>query len=386
MFSFRNIDNFIPSRFERMGLLKGKRWYIDKEKSASGLFKPKRQEFGDKKVFCGNHYGEVMGYLLTLGTELPACKSELAHLSKYYENIHKERNHGTSQEKDGCITYSNLEQGEELEHGKNIVEFFTLHYSELFEMLSKNDPKKDFAIDNLEVILAAMEKRIREFYAFKSDITDSKIEEKIILSRKRAIQMIVYDCLYGNNDRHDENWAMRRTPQDIEMYPIYDNERVLGLYENQTLIENALNTNKVEQISEEVLFSRMRVPGEQNKNSNYKDVLKYLMEHYREETEEALIMFLSQNTPEKVSQYLNKFEGLPKCYVDFGTIMYKSRYDFARELCNIKTSIRVTQDKYSMALVGSALDGTARSTFSNNSSIQCFDKKVEENPSFSDGR
>lgn len=354
MFSFRNIDNFIPSRFERMGLLKGKRWYIDKEKSASGLFKPKRQEFGDKKVFCGNHYGEVMGYLLTLGTELPACKSELAHLSKYYENIHKERNHGTSQEKDGCITYSNLEQGEELEHGKNIVEFFTLHYSELFEMLSKNDPKKDFAIDNLEVILAAMEKRIREFYAFKSDITDSKIEEKIILSRKRAIQMIVYDCLYGNNDRHDENWGLKINDEDISLYPLYDNERVLGLYENQNVIEKALNSNAVDKISEKMLFSRMRVPGDKSKHSSYKNVLNYLIQNYNEETKVALDKILSAVTPDRVRGILEECEGLPKCYVDFGTQMYESRYNFAKDLyqnkkINSAINVKINFDTYNIS-------------------------------------
>lgn len=331
MFSFRNIDKFLPSRFERMGLLKGKRWYINREESIIGLFKPKRQEFGDKKVFCGNHYGELIGYILTNGTELSACRCELAYLSKYYENIHKERNHGTAQEKYGCITYSDLKPGEELEHGKNIVEAFSSGNNELFKRLTKDDKPKD-AVDNLEVILASIEERTREFYEYKPEISKSHVEEQVKHNRKRAIQMMVYDCLYGNNDRHDENWAMRRMSQDIEMYPLYDNERVLGLYENENLIENAIKKGNVEEVSEDILFSRMRVPGESKKYSNYKDVLKYLVDNYNSETMEALLMFISHNVPSRVSQYLNECEGLPECYKDFGTEMYKSRYLFAKEL------------------------------------------------------
>ena len=71
-----------------MGMLKGKRWYESSD-GIFGLFKPQRTEFGDKKVFCANHYGELLGYVLSIGSTIPTCKVELAHLSKYYSNIHK---------------------------------------------------------------------------------------------------------------------------------------------------------------------------------------------------------------------------------------------------------------------------------------------------------
>lgn len=337
MFSFKNIDSFIPSRFERMGVLKGKRWYISTEETRNVLFKPQRQEFGDKKVFCANHYGELMGYILTLGTELPACRCELAHLSKYYENIHKEMHHGTAIEKDGCITYSDLKPREELEHGNTVIEYLLITKNKkLFEKLTNGQAIRNNEVDNIEVILASIEERTRDFYSAKSDISSDYIEEKVAKNKKRAIQMMVYDCLYGNNDRHDENWAMRRNADDIEMYPLYDNERVLGLYENQTLVENAVKNKRVEAISEEVLFSRMRVPGETKRYSSYKDVLNYLMDNYRSETSDALLMFLSCNTPTKINKCLISCEGLPSCYVDFGTAMYQSRFEAARELYRTK--------------------------------------------------
>ena len=136
MFEFKNIDRFIPGRFERMGMLKGKRWYTgfepkDEEPGNEAylvLFKPKRKEYGDRKIFCANHYGEFIGYLLAIGSRTPACKVELASLSKYYENIYKERNCATPEQKNGCISYCNLENGEVLHHGQLVIDEYARNH------------------------------------------------------------------------------------------------------------------------------------------------------------------------------------------------------------------------------------------------------------------
>lgn len=334
MFTSKNIDVFTPRNFERMGMLKGKRWY--ESAGGLGLFKPQRNEFGDKKVFCGNHYGEVIGYILSIGSTVRVCKAELACLSKYYPNIHKERNHGTPIEKVGCITYSQLERNQELEHGKIIIDNFTYSNKDYYNELTKDDKKfSDDSNDNLEVILASIEYRTREFYRSQRDCQQNCIEKQVKENRYRAIQMIVYDCLYGNNDRHDENWAMVKDcyGKNISMYPLYDNERIFGLYENQNTIEKALKNNNVEEISENILFSRMRVPGEKKKHSSYKDVLQYMMYNYAEDTKKAINELLNVNPPEKIKMYLEFCEGLPSCYVEFGLKMFEIRYEFAKKLC-----------------------------------------------------
>lgn len=335
MFKFKNIDSFVAGRFERMGMLKGKRWYTGMQKKADGedefslvLFKPKRKEHGDKKVFCANHYGEVVGYLLALGSRTPACKVELAHLSRYYENIHKERNNGTPEEKDGCISYSHLERGEMLHHGKLVIDDYEReHPSE--EYISRKNYE-----NNIDICIAAIEEETRRFYQ-KSHIKRSEeyIETKVLENRRAAINMIVYDCLYGNNDRHDENWALVKDldGRDISLYPLYDNERVLGLYENIRTIEASLENNTVENDSEKLLFSRMTVPGENGTSSSYKDVLAHLLATYSE-TGELLEKHLKGNPPMKLRMYLESCEGLPRPYIDYGSRMYESRYNFAKEL------------------------------------------------------
>ena len=335
MFKFKNIDSFTAGRFERMGMLRGKRWYTgiqevnENERAVSlVLFKPKRKEHGDKKVFCANHYGEVAGYLLALGSRTPACKVELAHLSRYYENIHKERNNGTPEEKDGCITYSHLEAGEILHHGKLVVDEYLREYPNPEYVFPRNYENK------IDICIASIEEATRNYYK-KSPVKRSEeyIEAKVSENKTAALNMIIYDCLYGNNDRHDENWAMVKNMDgtDISLYPLYDNERVLGLYENIRTIEASIENNSVESDSEKILFSRMTVPEEKERSSSYKDVLEYLMATY-EETESLLEKHLKGNPPTKLKMYLERLEGLPRPYIDYGTRMYESRYNFAKEL------------------------------------------------------
>lgn len=338
MFKFRNIDGFTAGRFERMGMLKGKRWYINTEdldedfRFVSVLFKPKRKEYGDKKVYCANHYGELVGYLLAIGSRTQSCKVELAHLSKYYENIHKERNNGTPESKDGCIIYSHLERTQMLEHGKVCIDNYITENHGAFE-----NYRSDIN-DNIDVCIKAIEFSTRKFYE-KSDIkrTPEYIEEKVQENRKKAINMIIYDCLYGNNDRHDENWALVKDSEgrDISLYRLYDNERVLGLYENIRTIQSALDSDSIEKDSERILFSRMKVPGEEKVGSSYKKVLTYILNNYPE-AEELLTIHLKGNTPRNVRMYLESCENLPEEYITFGSKMYESRFEFAKELLQQK--------------------------------------------------
>ena len=331
MFEFKNIDAYVPGRFERMGMLKGKRWYTGKledNKIVLVLFKPRRKEYGDKKVFSANHYGEVAGYLLALSSGTFACKAELAHLSQYYENIHKVRHGGTPEEKDGCITYSNLERGEILHHGKSVVEDYIRDVQNPEYDIVRNYENK------IDICIAAIEDATRKYYKKSpKEFSDEYIEEKVAENRKAALNMIVYDCLYGNNDRHDENWAMVKNIDGtgISLYPLYDNERVLGLYENIRTIENSVEMNSVEDDSERLLFSRMRVPKEEGCNSSYREVLRYLISTYSE-TEELIRAHLNGNSPQVVRSYLESLSGLPKVYIEYGTAMYESRYNFAKSL------------------------------------------------------
>lgn len=51
MFKFRNIDDLIPGRFERVGMLKGKRWYIDLAHKQNALLNQKDLNLVIEKFF-----------------------------------------------------------------------------------------------------------------------------------------------------------------------------------------------------------------------------------------------------------------------------------------------------------------------------------------------
>ena len=341
MFKIRNIDSFKPGEFEKVGILKGKRWYFNSEKGKKCLFKPKRRLFKNEvskkelpqigKIFCANHYGEFVGSWLANRADIQVCKVELAHLSKYYENRHKEKNYGTPEEKDGCISYSKLEKDDTLEAGMITINRFKDRYEEIFKRITKDDIGN--INDNIELILAAAIARVVDFYKITGNCGEEYIQRKVKQVRKKIIEMVVFDCLYGNNDRHDENWSIHiKTSGDIDLYPLYDNEKVLGLYENYKFIKSALENGDIEHLEEEKFCSRMKVPGELKKNSTYKEMLEYLMSRYSNETREILEKHLNKNTVEDVRNCLKNCEGLPIEYVDFGTQMYKYRSIYAKRL------------------------------------------------------
>lgn len=70
------------------------------------------------------------------------------------------------------------------------------------------------------------------------------------------LKMLIFDCLIGNNDRHDENWGLLidRTEKNLKLAPIYDNascltsgeteERVIQLLNNAQMLEKYINNSR----------------------------------------------------------------------------------------------------------------------------------------------
>lgn len=70
------------------------------------------------------------------------------------------------------------------------------------------------------------------------------------------IKMLIFDCIIGNNDRHDENWGLLfdRNSTSVKLAPIYDNascltsgeteERVCLLLKDETALERYVNKSR----------------------------------------------------------------------------------------------------------------------------------------------
>ncbi len=321
MYRFKNIDTYTPLYYEKQGMLKFKLWFDNRDnyeakyhRPQRGLFKPRRKEYGHSiELFCGNHYGEVVGSELAHRINMDVCDSELV-------KVNTEKNKYTSGNivlKEGCISYSDLKKTEVLIPGNVIIERIKNDRPEEYKELAQDDSLGERDYNNIEIILASIEHMMR---------SSNCSEQEIKAAKQYIIQMAIYDCVFGNNDRHDENWSFARDiiTNSIRPYPAYDNERVLGLYENQEIIRNAISKNNIDEVSKEVLTSRMGIPNNPEKVP-YDVLLTYLSEHYPDETLKIMLEILDNVSENDVETILSECEGLPKEYVEFGREMFSQR-------------------------------------------------------------
>ena len=150
-------------------------------------------------------------------------------------------------------------------------------YQEIINEQNSKELDKRISIDesdNVDIILASVVAKTIKYEKQIGKRSENEIRADVKENISDMINMIVYDCMFGNNDRHSQNWACYTDKENgrMQIYPLYDNERVLGLHENQNVITKAINDGNVDEISEKTLFSRMRVPGEKKVHSTYKDV------------------------------------------------------------------------------------------------------------------
>ena len=98
-----------------------------------------------------------------------------------------------------------------------------------------------------------------------------------------------------------------------------------------------MNSDKVPEVSEEVLTSRIGFPGKPEK-VRYYELLEYLASHYPEETQKYIQAILDNVTSKDVLEMLSEMEELPPEYIEFGTLMFSERRKtLEKVLDNIKS-------------------------------------------------
>lgn len=311
-----NIPLFSALRAVKAGDVKGKlalRRNIEDGYSSSdpkiGIFKPMHESLkkrrSHKKYTYANHYGEFIGYKIAESIGIPACKVELA--KRDYRNQYS----GKVSEVEGCISYVDLEDDEELVNGMTIVEMYRR------DVLSKSKPRQDYSYsnNNIDVIIEAT----KYFLDQKTSLTNAE-KQKIC---DDIIQMVVFDCAFGNPDRNDENWSLkvrsfykdkRGLSDKVELYPMYDNEKILGLMERLDLVEKMTekSDSEIEMFSDIALNSRMGF-GEENQNVPYTKILKHLLSKYPSPTKKAIDKVLKLKERD-LEELLDETEGLKEPY------------------------------------------------------------------------
>jgi len=104
--------------------------------------------------------------------------------------------------------------------------------------------------------------------------------------KRQFIDMLVYDVLIGNQDRHPFNWSILYFDTEIKFSPIYDNGASLGFNFNEDkLFEMNASVTK---LNKYVRNTRMRAGLFERKKIKAKDLLAYLQNHYPKELDRSI--------------------------------------------------------------------------------------------------
>ena len=103
------------------------------------------------------------------------------------------------------------------------------------------------------------------------------------------IEMLLFDFLIGNGDRHQSNWALllkleysSELSLHIRWCPLYDNGSSLCCYVNNSQLEKLLgkDLNRFNALVDSKSHSLIRIDGTQKKLPTHREVASYLLKNY----------------------------------------------------------------------------------------------------------
>lgn len=130
--------------------------------------------------------------------------------------------------------------------------------------------------------------------------------------KQQYIDMIVFDCRFGNYDRRLENWMLYQdgNSKKIKMYPMYDNEAVLGIDFSLPLDNDRVSEKELILNYNSNLKMREIIPEDIERGYSYvNDILKHLLTKYPLETMKAYEKVKSLSYGE-FSSFLERFPSL----------------------------------------------------------------------------
>ena len=224
---------------------------------------------------CANHYAEYIAYLILKQLGKDVCKVDLGEI----DIKNKYSNKTISVE--GVLSYYELQPQENFKTLAELIESFREENPKKYkEMTEKGKTNSELNYVNIEIILKTLE----EYY------TQQGQGDKIPQMRKHFFDMCVFDLMFANRDRNDENFGVKvnQLTNEIDFYPLFDNEQILGMQEDKNDVIKYLSSEKeYEKFKGKSLISYMGIPG-QVSNTTLSTFLRYLLENYTDETMDAL--------------------------------------------------------------------------------------------------
>lgn len=136
-----------------------------------------------------------------------------------------------------------------------------------------------------------------------------------VLSNRIWIEMMLFDFVIGNSDRHQSNWALlikatfeKEMSIRIKWCPLYDNGSSLCCYVKEDDLSTILgkDQNRFEALVDSKSRSLIRIDGSNKQKPSHRAVVKHLLKNYSVAKEISRI-FLERLTNEAIDSLLSEY-------------------------------------------------------------------------------
>lgn len=309
---------------------------------AFGHFKSKKgynSKLANNKEYA-NHYGEYIGFLILKQLGKKACKVDMGEADIIFPYNKKVKTI------EGVLSYIELTQQESLNKLGHIVGDYKSAYPKRYKALTKRGyTNSEYNYTNIEIALEAME----EYYKRNNQ------EHRIPEMRKSFFDMCMFDIKFANRDRHDDNFGLKINDLtgEINYYPLFDNEQILGMQEEKSAIEKYLSDDTAyKEFKSRELTSCIGIPGKTQKIPPM-ELLTYLLENYYEETK-ASLEDIGRYSLENLEEVLDVCPGLSSEHKEFAKKIFVERqkeiqdtvfeFEEKRKLSNVGVAVSTDDD------------------------------------------